>query len=272
MIDASGTGSAINGPAKRTTDRSYGAAVMLDSKVMYAGGGGSSGCPTNVPRNSAEVIDLAAATPSWTYTGSMQMGRRHHNATILPDGTVLVNGGTSMCGFNNEAGAVYSSELWNPATGSWTQLAASSVIRVYHSTSMLLDDGRVVSMGSGDAGNVASPQLSYEVFSPPYLFKGSRPTYTLPPGGMRYGQPFVVNTPDAGSVRKVTIIRLPSTTHAIDMGQRLNTLTFQVTGGGTSLTITPPAEGKIAPPGPYRLFLINDQGVPSVGQTVLLGQ
>ena len=269
MIDPSGVGSATIGPYKKTYDRYYGAAVMLDSKVLYVGGGGAGGCPTNLPRNTAEVIDLAAATPVWNYTGSMQVGRRHHNATVLPDGTVMVNGGTSLCGFNNESGAVYSTELWNPATGSWTQLAASSVIRVYHSTSILLDDGRVVSMGSGDA-NVASPQLSYEVFSPPYLFKGPRPGYTLPPGGMHYGQPFVVNTPQAASIRKVTIIRLPSTTHAIDMGQRLNTLTFEV--NGTSITITPPAEGKIAPPGPYRLFLINDQGVPSIGQAILLGQ
>jgi hypothetical protein len=87
---------------------------------------------------------------------------------------------------------------------------------------------------------------------------------------MHYGQPFVVTTPNASSIRKVTLIRLASTTHAFDMGQRLNTLVYQVTGGGTSLTITPPAEGKIAPPGPYRLFLVNDQGVPSIGQTILL--
>ena len=85
-----------------------------------------------------------------------------------------------------------------------------------------------------------------------------------------YGQSFTVTTPVASSIRKVTLIRLASTTHAFDMGQRLNTLAFQVGADGQSLVITAPAEGKIAPPGPYRLFIVNDQGVPSVGQTILL--
>ena len=70
----------------------------------------------------------------------------------------------------------------------------------------------------------------------------------------------------------VTLIRLASSTHAFDMGERLNTLTFQAAADGQSLTVTPPAAGKLAPPGPYMLFIINDRGVPSVAQTVLLGQ
>ena len=45
---------------------------------------------------------------------------------------------------------------------------------------------------------------------------------------MHYGQQFVVTTPNAASIRKVTLIRLAATTHTFDMGQRLNTLTFQV--------------------------------------------
>ena len=54
------------------------------------------------------------------------------------------------------------------------------------------------------------------------------------------------------------------------MGQRLNTLSFQVAPDGQSLTVTAPAAGQIAPPGPYRLFIVNALGVPSVGQTILL--
>jgi hypothetical protein len=68
----------------------------------------------------------------------------------------------------------------------------------------------------------------------------------------------------------VTIIRLTSTTHAFDAGQRLNTLSFTKATDGLSLTVTPPAAGKLAPPGPYMLFLVNSNGVPSVGETVLL--
>jgi hypothetical protein len=82
--------------------------------------------------------------------------------------------------------------------------------------------------------------------------------------------PFVVNTPDAAAITKVTIIRLASTTHAFDAGQRLNTLSFTKAADGLSLTVTPPAAGKLAPPGPYMLFIIGAKGVPSVGQTLLL--
>jgi hypothetical protein len=47
---------------------------------------------------------------------------------------------------------------------------------------------------------------------------------------------------------------------------------IECTADGQSLTITPPASGRIAPPGPYMLFILNDKGVPSVAQTVLPSQ
>ncbi len=258
-----------NGGSHARTDRSYGSAVMLDSKVLYIGGGGGT-CP-NLPQNAAEIIDLSAGTPTWSLiSATMSFQRRQTNATILPDGSVLVTGGTSACGFTSEAGAVYAAEVYRPATNTWTAMANASRIRVYHSTTSLLPDGRVLSTGSGDGGEV-TPQYSYEIFSPPYLFKGARPTYNLASTQLHYGVPFTVPTPNATSIAKVTIIRLTSTTHAFDAGQRLNTLSFQVAADGQSLTVTPPAAGRIAPPGPYMLFIINGNGVPSVAQTVLLG-
>ena len=267
FLNPAGTGSWSTGPARIVGNRSYGSAVMLDSKVLYAGGGGGA-CP-GTPQRSAEIIDLAAASPAWSPTGSMGIGRRQTNLTILPDGTVLVTGGSSQCGFTAETGAVFSAESWNPETGQWTTLASAGVVRVYHSTTALLPDGRVLSTGSGDGGGVTQ-QFTHEIFSPPYLFKGSRPTYDLASTAMRYGQPFTLATPNASSIRKVTLIRLASSTHAFDMGQRLNTLTFQAASDGLSLTLTPPSSGRIAPPGPYLLFILNERGVPSVAQTILL--
>jgi hypothetical protein len=265
VLDPDGVGSWSSGPARTVQNRNYGPAVMLDSKVLVAGGGGNS-CP-EPPTRTAEIVDLAAPSPTWSPTGSMAVARRHANLTILADGKVLVTGGTSACGFSDESGAVFSAEVWDPETGRWTTLASAAVVRVYHSTTALLPDGRVLSTGSGDGGGVTQ-QRTYEIFSPPYLFKGPRPTYDLASTQMRYGQSFSVSTPDAASIRKATLIRLPSTTHAFDMSQRLNTLEFTVAGSG--LTLTPPASGRIAPPGPYMLFLVNEQGVPSVAQTVLL--
>jgi hypothetical protein len=273
FLNPGGSGSWSRGPSRVVADRNYGSAVMLDSKVLYVGGGGSSNCPTTLPQATTEIIDLAAPSPTWTATASMAIGRRQTNATILPDGKVLVTGGSSQCGFTNEAGAVFAAELWDPApspAGHWTTMANASVVRVYHSTTLLLPDGRVLSTGSGDGAGVVQ-QYSYEIFSPPYLFKGARPTYNLSSSTMRYGVPFMVTTPNAASIRKVTIIRHASSTHAFDMGERLNTLSFQAALDGQSLTVTPPAAGRFAPPGPYLLFILNDKGVPSVAQTVLLG-
>jgi galactose oxidase len=142
---------------------------------------------------------------------------------------------------------------------------------VYHSTTALLPDGRVLSTGSGDGGGVTQ-QHTYEIYSPPYLFKGARPTYDLGSTSMHYGQTFDVTTPDAASIGKVTLIRLASSTHASDMSQRLNTLSFVPATDGHSITVTPPSAGRIAPPGPYMLFILNQQGVPSSAQVVTLSQ
>jgi len=271
-----GTGGWTTGPARVVADRTYGAAVMLDDKVVYFGGGGGTNCPTSLPTRTGEAIDLAAATPAWKAIAPMAFGRRQLNAVILADGSVLITGGTSQCGFTNEAGAVFAAERWNPeggtnGQGAWTTMANASVVRVYHSTALLMPDGRVLSTGSGDGGGTTQ-QNSYEVYSPPYLFQGDRPSYRLESNVIHYAGTFTITTAEAGTIRKVHLIRLASTTHAFDMGQRLRSLAFQVGSDGQSLTATVPLSGKIAPPGPYMLFLVNLAGVPSVGQIVRLDE
>src|SRR5437660_947867 len=223
---------------------------------------------TRPPTNTAEVIDLNDASPAWRYTGSMAYARRHMNATILPTGDVLVTGGTSAPGFNNFAGAVHVAELWNPTTGTWTTLASNQVNRLYHSTSLLLPDGRVLHTGSGD-GASAPRELSYELYSPPYLFQGARPGITgATPATVAYGQTLVVETPDAASIAKVTFIRTGSVTHAFDQAGRLVPLAFSPVSGGVSVTL--PRDHTTAPPGPDMLFLVDGNGVPSIGQIMVL--
>src|SRR5256885_6723295 len=112
---------------------------MYGPGKLWWGGGGEA-----PPTNTAEVIDLNDASRAGRYTGSMAYARRHMNATILPRGDVLVTGGTSAPGFNNFAGAVHVAELWNPTTGTWTTLGSNQVNRLYHSTSLLLPDRRVL--------------------------------------------------------------------------------------------------------------------------------
>src|SRR5919109_3905750 len=192
----------------------------------------------------------------------MRFARRQLNALMLPDGKVLVTGGTSGSGFNDETNPVFAAEMWDPATEQWTTLASATVPRLYHSTTLLLPDGRVLSMGGND-------HLETEIFSPPYLFKGARPAITSAPGSVGYGQSFFVGTPNAAAITKVTMLRLSSTTHAFNMGQHFSQLTFsQATGG---LNVTAPANANVAPPGYYLLFILNGNGVPSEAAIVRVG-
>jgi hypothetical protein len=258
-LNPSGTGSWTLGPSRRYGLRDYGAAVMYeDGKILYVGGGRTT--------NTAEVIDLNSVTPAWRWTGSMAFPRRHLNATVLPTGEVLVTGGSSGITFNDPKAAVRAAELWDPATGLWTTLAAGAVNRVYHSTSLLLPDGRVLHAGSGDGG---PNQKNAELFSPPYLSKGPRPTITSAPSQAGYGASFSITTPDAAPITKVSFIRLGSTTHAFDMNARFQWLSFNRVEGG--LTIQIPASRNRTPPGHYLVFILNDDGVPSIGKIIRIG-
>src|SRR6185369_2446208 len=91
-LDTSGTGSWSLGPIRTRRDRSAGSSVMYaDGKILMMGGG-------TPPTSTAEVIDLGAASPSWREVAPMAHPRQNPSATLLPDGTVLVTGGSSVAG------------------------------------------------------------------------------------------------------------------------------------------------------------------------------
>ncbi len=253
-LDTSGTGAwtnvAITKFGASGKWRSYGPGVMYESgKILLVGGG-------DPPTATAETIDLNAATPAWTSTGSMNFARRQHNAVALPDGKVFVIGGSSAGGFDTSTSPVAPTEMWDPATGQFTVMASIAVYRGYHSTALLLPDGRVLSAG----GNVGGPNA--QIYSPPYLFNGARPVISSAPASVSYGQSVLIGSPDAASITKVSFIRLGSATHTFDQSTRYMHLNFtQATGG---LNVTMPANGNLAPPGYYMLFILNGAGVPSV--------
>ena len=265
-LSTSGTGSWTTVGDMHAQYRDYGGAVMYaPGKVLAMGGGGKD--TSSAATATAEVIDLTAGSPAWRTVAPMAKARRHLNAVLLPTGDVLVTGGTSAPGFNNPAGAVFTAELWNPETERWTTLASNSVIRIYHSTSILLPDGRVLHTGSGDGAGAAN-ERNAEIFSPPYLFRGSRPAISIAPSSASYGQTITVGTAQAGDIAKVTLIRLGSTTHAFDQNQRLLPLAF--TAGPSALSVSMPANGNLAPPGHYMLFVVNTNGVPGVARIIQL--
>jgi hypothetical protein len=271
LLDTGGSGHWHPVGNSAGAQREEGMAVMYGiGKLLIAGGG-------DPPQNTAEIIDLTQAHPAWQSTGSMSTKRRHANATILPDGTVLVTGGTSGGGFNDVSKPVKHAEVWNPATGQWTSWAAEEVSRLYHSTAVLLPDARVLSAGggeyrltNGDPNPNGDSKRNAQIFSPPYLFKSTpakpRPVITSAPATVNYGQVFDVGAARPDQVRQVTWIRLSSVTHSFNMGQRINFLTFAAAAG--ALKVTAPANANLCPPGHYMLYLLNDDKVPSVARIV----
>jgi hypothetical protein len=169
------------------------------------------------------------------------------------------------------------SEIYDPATDTWTLTAASSVPRLYHSTAVLLPDGRVVTAGGNPEGgthvewdNDPEEEMRLEVFSPPYLFKGARPQITNAPESWAYGQKIDIATPQSGSLKWAHIIRPCVTTHSFDGSQRLVDLQI-VSQAGTTVKVNVPGNRNFAPPGWYMLFIVNNGGIPSEAKWVHLG-
>ena len=94
------------------------------------------------------VMDISGPTPVFTQTGSLAPDRIWSNLTVLPDGRVMVSGGsrsiTSSPASNNTVA------IWDPSTGLWTSTGANAAVpRLYHSTAILLPDATVLSLGGG---------------------------------------------------------------------------------------------------------------------------
>lgn len=204
-----------------------GSAVVYDgasAKIMMVGGRDMvAGAVLNV----AETIDLTTS-PVWKSSQASQVAplnikRKYHTATILPNGQVLVSGGTQCTGgpsISCADGPAYSPELWTPPNGAtpdtWTTMAAplprpgypSGVPRIYHSVAVLLPDARVLIGGGGlpaDAGENVNGTIcasnyginnpvecrnyghkDAEIYSPPYLFN---------PDGSDAVQPVIASAP-----------------------------------------------------------------------------
>ena len=243
----------------------HSAVMYRPGKVLKSGTWADPEFPNLAVTNRAAVIDMTAASPAWRETSPMANPRSYHNLIALPDGKVLaIAGDTTSRGVDPSSG-VLEPEIWDPATEVWTPMAHHQISRMYHQTSLLLPDGRVLLSGSG--ANLQGPdERSYQLFSPPYLHKGPRPSISGAPGVVRYGTPFTIDTPDAARIASVSLVRMGSETHSVDQDQRFMSLNF--TRGSGALTVDAPANGNLAPPGWYMVFLVDDQGVPSVASIV----
>jgi len=242
-------------------NRIYGSNALLPglNTVLAIGGRPSSTLCTwqdvnTCVTNSAEISNMT--TNTWSYTGNMQYARYDAILEALADGTYLAIGGNSILRYENP---IKAAELYNPTTGTWTTMASQQEIRGYHSTGVLLPDGCVLSAGSDFTQQGA---WTVEIFSPPYLSNGTRPTITSTPASVAYGAQFTISTPDASTIQSVALIRPSATTHAQDWEQRLRHALIH--GGNGVITATAPANSNLAPPEYYMISIVSTFGVPAV--------
>jgi hypothetical protein len=216
-------------------------------KIMRCGGG-------NPGVDTTWVVDLTIADAQWIVADAMNKARRNHNLVILPDGKVLAVGGNTS---GNTSGPILEPEIFDPAAGTWLLQPPmdANQPRRYHSTAMLLPDGRVVAAGG-------EPQFKTgQIFNPPYTQVGDeRPIITNAPTSMQYGQMYSVFY-DGPTATKACLIRLASVTHGFDMDQRRVPLQILSETEPGHLIFNAPANGNIAPPGWYMLFILNEYAV-----------
>lgn len=243
--------------------RGEGTSVLIPGRTdQVLAIGGADRFPRGVT-NTCEIIDLSEANPQWRFTGSLNFARAHGNAVILPDQKVVLIGGGQDGLYGNP---INFAERFDPETETWALLPAQDFSRMYHSTAVLLPDGRVLSAGQddGESGSWG------EIYVPWYLFRGPRPEIAAVPRRIGYDQPFSLATPQAGEITSVALIAPASTTHSVNFSQRYVGLEFEVTGDA-SLRVVGPLNGNHAPPGYYMLFILNENDVPSVAPFVHVG-
>ena len=259
--------------------RNQSASVLLppaqDQRVMIMGGGPQGKPDKTDAIDDVDVVDLEVPNPVFTAVSPLNLPRLHLNAVLLPDHTVFVTGGSLKQ--EDEPLARLQGEIYDPATDTWTLTAASGVPRLYHSTAILLPDARVLAAGGNpDATDKVAwdqdpvhEEMRLDIFSPPYLFRGPRPTITEAPVEWKYNQSIQIQTPDAGNLRWASLVRPCVTTHSFDGSQRLVDLEIESqTGGTVSAKVTD--NPNIAPTGWYMLFLVNEGGVPSIARWIHL--
>jgi len=263
-------------------ERTYGTSVLLpltpqnnyNAKVIIMGG-------DNPATNTTEFMDFSDAgqtlcnntvgyAPCWKQGPPMAEARVEMQATILPNGKVLVDAGSTED--ENAATASLRAEIYDPATNTFSSAGSNAFPRLYHNTQLLLPDGTVILAGGNPDQGPTPPSFEphVEIYTPAYLFNAdgsaaTRPTITSTPATLIYATPFTVQTPNK-DIASVVLMRPGSDTHSFDMDQRYVGLSFTAANG--SLTVTGPPNSNIAPLGYYMLFLVNSAGTPSLASWV----
>jgi hypothetical protein len=262
-------GTAVLLPLRPDDDPPYRARVML------LGGGGAPEVTANTPAtDTCEILDLGEAEPAWRMAAPMAHRRVMPDAVLLPDGNVLVTNGSSTGKADAGANPVFETELYDVERGVWTTLCSMQIPRLYHSVALLLPDARVLTAGEDSIwhpGSFTEEKLDIEIFTPPYLYRGRPPIIQEAPEEVDYDAEFKVRWAGPRPIRSAALISPGSVTHSFNSHQRYVGLSI-LGRQSKNLTLRAPRDAKVAPPGYYMLFLVDELGIPSHAQFVRLGR
>ncbi|TKA13425.1 radical copper oxidase GlxA [Actinacidiphila oryziradicis] len=237
-----------------------------DQKVMVLGGGGVGESRSSTKRTA--VVDLTKAHPSYVQGPDLPEPTRYLNSVLMPDDTVFTTGGSKDYR-GRSASDILKAQIYNPATNSFARAADPAVGRNYHSEALLLPDGRVAVFGSnplyGDKDNTQPGffEKRIEVYTPPYLYRASKPKLGSGPSTVARGASATYRTADASHIRTARLMRPSAVTHATDVEQR--SIALDIKRGKGSITVTIPEDPSLVPSGWYMLHVTNEDGTPSTG-------
>ncbi|MEU3898016.1 kelch motif-containing protein [Streptomyces sp. NPDC045251] len=240
-----------------------------DEKYMVIGGGG-----VGESRKSSEktrIVDLKADDPKFVDGPSLDKGTRYPQASVLPDDSVLVSGGSEDYRGRSDSN-ILQARMYHPDTNEFERIADPLVGRNYHSGSILLPDGRVMFFGSdslyADKANTKPGKFEQriEIYTPPYLYRDSRPDLSGGPQTIERGESGTFTSRAAESVKKVRLIRPSASTHVTDVDQRSIALDFKA--DGDQLTVTVPENKNLVQSGWYMMFVTDGEGTPSKAEWV----
>ncbi|WP_369180601.1 galactose oxidase-like domain-containing protein [Streptomyces mutabilis] len=240
-----------------------------DEKYMVIGGGGVG--ESKLSSEKTRIVDLKADDPKFVDGPSLDKGTRYPQASILPDDSVLVSGGSEDYRGRGDSN-ILEARLYQPDTNEFERVADPLVGRNYHSGSILLPDGRLMFFGSdslyADKANTKPGKFEQriEIYTPPYLYRDSRPDLSGGPQTIERGESGTFTSRAAGSVKKVRLIRPSASTHVTDVDQRSIALDFKA--DGDKLTVTVPENKNLVQSGWYMMFVTDGEGTPSKAEWV----
>ncbi|MFF1922156.1 galactose oxidase-like domain-containing protein [Streptomyces sp. NPDC058221] len=259
----------LSDPDKMETSATVRLPPAQDEKFMVIGGGGVG--ESDKSSEKSRLVDLQDADPKFKDGASLDEGTRYPSASLLPDDSLLVTGGSND--YRGRGGSnVLQARLYDAKSDTYKRVADPAVGRNYHSGSVLLPDGRVMIFGSdslySDKANTRPGvfEQRIEIYTPPYLYRDSRPELTAGPKRIERGGTAMFTTNQASTIKSAKLMRPSAVTHVTDTDQRSVALDVKKSDDGISVTV--PKNRALVPSGWYMLFVTDDKGTPSEGTWV----